>query len=285
MRVIKDIGRMQHIASGLKKKNQSIGFVATMGALHEGHLSLIRQSRRENKLTVVSIFVNPAQFGAQEDFKRYPRPLAKDIASCRQAGVDFVFCPNCEDMYPDDYKTFVTVEELSTFLCGATRPGHFRGVTTVVSKLFNIVQPDSAYFGQKDAQQAIIISRMAKDLNFPVKIKTMPIVRGKDGLALSSRNVYLNEQEREEALVLSESLKVTYDLIKAGVSDAQRIMHEIKSLIQSKKNIKIEYVALVDLHSLKPITTVKDGCLIALAVRIGKTRLIDNLLIKKGRLH
>jgi pantoate--beta-alanine ligase len=263
-----------------KISGKSVGFVPTMGALHEGHLSLIRQARKDNKIVVASIFVNPSQFGPKEDLKKYPRPLNKDLALCYKEKVDYVFLPSVKIMYPENFSTFVNVGGLSEVLCGASRPGHFRGVSTIVLKLFNIIHPDAAYFGQKDAQQAIIIKRMAEDLNLPVKIKVMPIIRDKDGLALSSRNIYLNAKERLDALVLARSLNLARLLIKGGARDAARIISRMKQLINQKKSAKIEYISIVDSANLKPLKQITGNCLIALAARIGKTRLIDNVVIK-----
>ena len=283
MRVIRSIAGMSGITREASLKNKSIGFVPTMGALHLGHLNLIRQARKENDIVAVSIFVNPTQFGPQEDFRRYPRPLEKDISLCRKEGVDFVFLPEAKDMYPQGFKTYVTVEGLSGLLCGRTRPGHFRGVATIVTKLFNIINPSVAYFGQKDAQQAIIIKRMVEDLNMAVKIKVMPTVREKCGLALSSRNLYLNPGEKEDALVLSQALSLARRLIQAGTKDASKLIGPMRQLINKKKTAKINYVSIVDSCSLKPMKQIAGGCLIVLAVWIGKTRLIDNILIKRGR--
>jgi pantoate--beta-alanine ligase len=279
MQIIRTIKKLRNEIKKTKLKDKTIGFVPTMGALHPGHLTLIRQARRENDIVVVSIFVNPMQFGPREDFRRYPRPIRKDIASCGKEKVDFIFYPKAKDLYPQGFKTFVTVEQLSNVLCGKTRAGHFRGVATVVTKLFNIVNPDTAYFGQKDAQQAIIIKRMVEDLNIPVKIKVMPTVRQNDGLALSSRNVYLNQQERKDALVLSRSLNLAKDLLKEGQRNAGRVINAMRKLIQQRKSAKIDYISIVEPKDLKPVKRIFKGCLIALAVWIGKTRLIDNIIV------
>lgn len=279
MKVIKNAITLQKICLRLRRQGFKIGFVPTMGALHEGHLSLIRQARKENDYLIVSIFVNPTQFGPKEDFKRYPRPIKKDLALCRKEGVDFVFLPKTEDIYPKGYTTYVTVEGLSSLLCGRFRPGHFRGVATIVTKLFNIVQPTISYFGQKDYQQAIIIKRMVSDLNIPVKIKIMPIIREKDGLALSSRNIYLNAQERKDALILSKALSLAKLLIKSGNRVPTRIIQKMRQLIEEKKTAKIDYIEIVDSQTLKPLKKISGKCLIALAVWIGKTRLIDNAII------
>jgi len=265
----------------IRQDKKRVGFVPTMGALHAGHLSLIKQAAKENNTIVVSIFVNPAQFGPREDLKKYRRPLKKDLALCREAGVDFIFLPDNKIMYPHAYSTFVNVEGLSGVLCGSTRPGHFRGVTTVVAKLLNIVRPDLLYLGQKDAQQALIIARMIKDLNFPVKVKVMPTIREKDGLALSSRNTYLSKKERNDAVVLSKALLLAQSLIDNGQRHADRIISRMKELISKKRSARIDYVSIVDLENLMPLKKIRPGCLIALAVRIGKTRLIDNIIITR----
>jgi len=278
MKVIRD---PQKLNSALKrnKQSKSIGFVPTMGALHAGHLSLIRQAVKDNNLVVVSIFVNPAQFGPKEDLKKYPRPLKKDIGFCRKLGVDFIFLPDNKIIYPQGYSTFVNVEGLSSVLCAVSRPGHFRAVATVVAKLLNIVQPDVLYLGQKDAQQAIIIARMIKDLNFPVKVRVMPTLRENDGLALSSRNIYLNKDERAQATVLSKALFLAKALVDHGQRNAVVIISRMKQLILKNKPVKIDYITIVDLKRLMPLKKIKQSCLVALALRIGKTRLIDNIII------
>lgn len=283
MRIIGSIKQMSEFSQKIKCKGRTLGFVPTMGALHEGHLSLIRQARKENNTVVVSIFVNPIQFGPGEDFKKYPRMLKQDAKLCNEEGVDIVFHPTANGLYPSDYKTYVTVEGLSDCLCGKYRAGHFKGVATVVTKLFNIVSPDIAYFGQKDAQQSIIIKKMAEDLNIPIKIKVMPTVREKDGLAISSRNSYLNEKEKKDAGVLPRSLNLAKDLIRNGTRDSAKIIHSMRQLIQSKKTAQIDYISIVDSVTLKPIKKITDNCLIALAVWIGKTRLIDNILVKQWK--
>jgi len=279
MKVIGDPQRLTKIIKQISGKGKSVGFIPTMGALHLGHLSLIKQAVKDNDIVVVSIFVNPAQFGPKEDLKKYPRPLKRDLELCRKAGVDLVFLPAEKIMYPQGYSTFVEVGELGNKLCGISRPGHFRAVATVVAKLLNIVAPSILYLGQKDAQQAIIISRMIKDLNFPVKVKVMPIVRQKDGLAASSRNIYLNNGQRKEAAVLSKALALGKSLIAGGQRDTARIISRMRQLIEKKKQVEIDYVAIVDLEKLQNIKKINQSCLIALAVKIGKTRLIDNTLI------
>lgn len=276
MKIIRDPQKLFFL---LNKNKKTTGFVPTMGALHPGHLSLIKQAQKENEIVVASIFVNPAQFGKNEDLKKYPRPLNKDLALCRALKVDYVFLPDSSTMYPAGYATFIEVKDLSDHLCGASRPGHFRGVATIVAKLLNIVRPDNLYLGQKDAQQAIIIKRMVKDLNFPVKIKVMPTVRENDGLALSSRNVYLNKEQRSQAPVLFKSLQLANSLIAHGQRDSAKIKNRIKELIGHKRQAKVEYVSIVDLEKLQDLKKISSSCLIALAVKFGKTRLIDNILI------
>lgn len=280
MKIIRSVKLMQGIAKEYKLKQKRIGLVPTMGALHEGHLSLIRQARKENDIAIVSIFVNPAQFGPREDFKKYPRDLRRDCRLCKEGGVDILFYPQAKEMYPDNYRTYVTVEGLSDVLCGNFRPGHFKGVATVVIKLFNITNPDTAYFGQKDAQQSVIIKRMTRDLNVPVKIRVMPIVREPGGLAMSSRNVYLTESERKRALVLFRALMKAKNLIKAGLKDTDKIIGSMRQLIKQKQTAEIDYVSIVGLDDLEPVKKISGNCLIALAVKIGKTRLIDNLIVR-----
>lgn len=263
-----------------RKGGKSIGFVPTMGYLHEGHLSLVRQSVKENDLTVVSIFVNPIQFGPEEDFNRYPRDIERDKKLLEKEGVNYLFFPSNYEMYPTGYKTFVEVNELGKKLCGKSRPGHFRGVTTVVLKLFNIVQPDKAYFGQKDAQQAIIIKKMVKDLDLDIDIFVMPIVREEDGLAMSSRNIYLDEEERKNSTVLYKSLKEAERMIKMGERDAEKIKNRMREIVTSYPKAVIDYIEIVDTEELNPVNPLKGEVLIALAVYIGKARLIDNIILE-----
>lgn len=280
MRVIRTVKQMQTACLALRRRGKSVGLVPTMGALHEGHMSLIRASVKDNNITIVSIFVNPIQFGPSEDFKQYPRPISQDEALCRKAGVDFVFHPGAGVMYPPGFKTYIDVQELGGVLCGASRPGHFRGVTTVVAKLFNACMPDRAYFGQKDAQQAVIIRRMAKDLDFPVSIKVMPIVREKSGLALSSRNAYLSERARRDALVIPRALQAARKLVGKGIRDPRSIIAAMSAMIKAKKPAKIDYISIVDAAHLKPVARIQGPCLVACAVRFGKTRLIDNTVVR-----
>ena len=274
---------MQKLADKLRDEGKSIGFVPTMGALHEGHLSLIQRARRENDILVMSIFVNPTQFGPGEDYRRYPRPFEKDRRLAQREGVDIIFYPSVSQMYGEEYSTYVEVEGLSKLLCGMSRPGHFRGVASVVCKLFNIVKPHVAYFGQKDYQQLRIIKRMVEDLNMEVEIRECPIVREPDGLAMSSRNSYLSFQERGKALSLYRALKRGKHLIKAGNS-AQDVISEIKKLIQRGPHTKIDYIKIVDPQNLEEVNKIRPGrkVLVALAVWIGKTRLIDNMLVKRA---
>lgn len=255
------------------------GFVPTMGYLHEGHLSLIRRARAENDHVAVSIFVNPTQFGPHEDYNRYPRDLERDLRLLEPLQVDLVFVPSVEEMYPPGFQTWVIVEELSRPLEGASRPGHFRGVATVVAKLFNIVQPDRAYFGQKDAQQAVVIRRMVRDLNFPVEIVVCPTVREPDGLALSSRNTYLNPQERQAATVLFRALQAAKARYEAGERDGERLREAMREVLRGEPLARVDYVSVADPETLEELSRVEGSALLSLAVYIGNTRLIDNLLL------
>jgi len=279
MKVIRDPGGLNKILRKISGNKKSIGFVPTMGDLHPGHLSLIKQALQENDLVVVSIFVNPAQFGPKEDFRKYPRPLKHDLALCRASGVDFVFLPDNKIIYPWGYSTFVDVEGLSSLLCGSRRIGHFRGVTTVMAKLLNIVGPCVLYLGQKDAQQAIVIKRMAEDLNMSVEIKVMPIVREKDGLAMSSRNVYLNRKERSQAQSIYKALKSAKELFDEGERDSKKIINKIKRIIDNQLDAKIDYASIVDAKDLRDIKKISRQALAAVAVKVGKTRLIDNIVL------
>ncbi len=280
MELIDQIQAMQTFSKQLRKEGKIIGFVPTMGYLHEGHLSLIRQARKECDTVIISIYVNPTQFGGGEDYERYPRDIERDKRLAREEGVDIIFSPTDSEMYPEEYSSFVEVEKLTENLCGRSRPGHFRGVTTVVIKLFNIVQPDIAYFGQKDMQQAIVIKRMVRDLNIPIEIKVLPIIREKNGLVLSSRNEYLNPEERRAAPILYRSLERAKSIIGSGEKESKRIINEMKGMIQKEGLVKIDYISIVDPETLENLDTIKDGALIAMAVWIGKTRLIDNIVVK-----
>ncbi|NLG83579.1 MAG: pantoate--beta-alanine ligase [Firmicutes bacterium] len=280
MTLAKTVKEVREAIAAARREGKSIGFVPTMGYLHDGHLALIRRARAENGFVVVSIFVNPTQFGPNEDFARYPRDLARDLDLCRGAGVDLVFAPEVAQMYPPGFQTYVEVEELSQGLCGASRPGHFRGVATVVTKLFNIVTPDRAYFGEKDAQQLRVIKRMVVDLNFPLEIVAVPTVREPDGLAMSSRNTYLSPQERQAALVLYRALCLAKDLFVRGERRAEEILARMRELIAAEPLARIDYVAIVDDETLAPVERIDRPVLVALAVFIGPTRLIDNIVLK-----
>ncbi|CDG35596.1 Pantothenate synthetase [Acetivibrio thermocellus BC1] len=280
MRVIETISDLKAIIRTQKNLGRVIGLVPTMGYLHEGHLSLVNMSRQNNDYTVMSIFVNPTQFGPNEDFDRYPRDLERDLKLAEAAGVDVVFAPSVKEMYPDGYKTYVNVEGITEVLCGKSRPGHFRGVTTIVTKLFNIVEPHRAYFGQKDAQQVAVIKKMVKDLNMNVEIITCPIAREEDGLAMSSRNVYLSPEERKSAVILSKSLMEAEELIKKGETDAKKIRKYIIDRIQTEKNAVIDYVEVVNADTLENVDEIKGRVLVALAVKFGSTRLIDNVIVE-----
>lgn len=261
----------------LRRAGRSIGFVPTMGALHAGHLSLVDACRRECGVTVASIFVNPTQFGPGEDFERYPRPLEADLAQFAAHGVDLVFAPPTGEIYPPGHAAFVDVGPVAEPLEGRHRPGHFRGVATVVLKLFNIVAPDRAYFGRKDYQQSLVIRRLVRDFDLPIEIRVCPTVREPDGLALSSRNVYLSPTEREQALVLSRSLRLARDLYRDGQRDAETILREMKALLASVPQVRPDYVALVDAETLENLTRIDRPAVALIAARVGRTRLIDNL--------
>ena len=275
----KTIKQAKRIICVAKRKGKTIGFVPTMGALHYGHLSLVRAARKNCDFVVVSIFVNPTQFGPKEDFKKYPRPFSQDKRLLEKEKVDLVFFPSAAEMYSKDFSTYIKETYLSGPLCGPIRPGHFRGVCTVVAKLFNIIEPDIAYFGQKDYQQSRVVKRMVRDLNFPVNIKIFPTLREKSGLAMSSRNAYLYGKAQDDALVLFESLKLAKKLVKEGERDPKKIINKIRKLIISIKNAKIDYVEIVDAKSLRPVDKIRAKVAVVLAVYIGKTRLIDNVLI------
>lgn len=263
-----------------KKQGLSVGFVPTMGYLHEGHASLIERAAAENDKVVVSVFVNPIQFGPTEDLESYPRDFEADCVLCEKMGADLVFHPENEEMYFDDFCTFVDINTLSEVLCGKTRPIHFRGVCTVVSKLFNIVAPDKAYFGQKDAQQLAIIKRMVRDLNFDIEIIGCPIIREDDGLAKSSRNTYLNPQERAAAVILSKAIFTGQKMVKEGIKDALTVKATMMAILKSEPLANVEYVEMVDFGTLQDVETINGPILTAIAVRIGKTRLIDNFIVE-----
>jgi len=278
MKIIPSTQSTQKLISRLKLKHKTIGFVPTMGALHEGHLSLVRKSRKENNITVVSIFVNPKQFGPKEDLALYPREEKKDKYLLQKEKVDLLFYPSADEMYPKGYKTYVEVSDFGRGLCGPIRPGHFKGVTTIVAKLLNIVTPDRLYLGQKDAQQAIMIDKMIRDLNFPVKTIVCPTVRENDGLATSSRNVYLNEQHRSEAVILFKALTQAKHEIKSGLQNPQTVIKNMKSLIEQCSSGIIHYIECVNAENLIPLKELRGKILIALSVSFGKTKLIDNII-------
>lgn len=279
MKIIESIDEMQRLSMASREEGTSVVLVPTMGYLHEGHASLMREGRRRGGLLVTSIFVNPTQFGAGEDFESYPRDMERDAAIAAAAGVDIIFSPKAAAMYPDGYQTYINVEKLTLPLCGANRPGHFRGVTTVVGKLFNIVQPHAAIFGRKDYQQLAVIRRMTADLNLPVEIIGMPIVREADGLAMSSRNAYLSPPERTAALCLIRSLKAVKGIYRQGEKMAAELKARALDVIGAEPAAMAEYVDLRDGDSLDEVRMANDRTLIALAVRIGKTRLIDNCIL------
>ena len=275
MEIYGEISKVRAAVKAWKKEGLTVGFVPTMGYLHEGHKSLIDAARKENDRVVVSIFVNPMQFGPTEDLESYPRDLKKDAALCEAAGVDIIFHPEPEEMYADGFCSYVDMNGLTTELCGKSRPIHFRGVQTVVLKLFHIVTPDRAYFGQKDAQQLAVIRRMVKDLNVDTRIIGCPIIREEDGLAKSSRNTYLSDEERKAALCLSRSVKLGQEIIHAGIS-AEELLGKMRAVIEAEPLAKIDYVSMVDALTMQPVEKADHNVLVAMAVYIGKTRLIDN---------
>ena len=279
MQVIETVAEMKQVRREIAG---AVGFVPTMGYLHEGHLSLVRRARAENDAVGASIFVNPTQFGRGEDFARYPRDPERDLSLLQQAGTDFVFMPPVEEMYPTGYSTYVDVSGLTERLEGALRPGHFRGVTTVVAKLFNIVEPTRAYFGQKDAQQLLVIKKMAVDLNMNLEVIGCPTIREPDGLAMSSRNTYLNAEERRAGLVLFKSLALAQELWSKGERSADRIRREMTALIQREPLAEIDYVSVADPASLEELEHIAGPALVSMAVKVGKTRLIDNVVLGEG---
>lgn len=279
MKVVTTVKEVRELVKGWKKEGQSVGFVPTMGYLHEGHGSLISAARKGNDKVVVSIFVNPMQFGPTEDLESYPRDLEKDSAYCESLGADLIFHPEASEMYTDGFSSFVDMSVLTEELCGLSRPVHFRGVCTVVNKLFNIVQPDRAYFGQKDVQQLAVIKHMVEDLNMDVTVIGCPIVREEDGLAKSSRNTYLSPEERKAALVLSKTIFMGQKLVEEGMTDAKKLVALMKENIEKEPLAKIDYVKAVDGLTMQQVDTLKSPGLVAMAVYIGKTRLIDNFMI------
>lgn len=280
MKIVTTVEEMKKIVREHKKEGLVIGLVPTMGYLHEGHLTLMREARKKCDLVVVSIFVNPIQFGVNEDYDQYPRDLERDSKLAETAGVNLIFAPTVKEMYPKNFQTFVEVEDITKELCGAKRPGHFRGVTTVVNKLFNIVQADYAFFGQKDAQQVLVIKKMVDDLNLNLEIVMVPIVREADGLALSSRNKYLSSEERLAALVLSRSLRKAEEVILSGEKDSSKVISMIAEAIDNESLAKVDYIEIKSWPDLSPVVEINGQVLVALAVYIGNTRLIDNIVVE-----
>jgi len=276
MRTITRINDMKEYSASVRMEGKTISFVPTMGYLHEGHLSLMREGRRRGDVLVLSIFVNPTQFGAGEDLEKYPRDFERDERCAVETGVDVIFYPSVNEMYPDGFQTYVTVEDVTKNLCGRSRPGHFRGVATVCAKLFHIVAPHTAVFGKKDFQQFVTIRRMVKDLNMDLEIIGAPTVREPDGLAMSSRNTYLSDEERQSALSLSQSLILARDMYDRGERDAGTIMEEASLLIESHPHTAIDYVRICETATMEDVKTIEKEAVIALAVLVGKTRLIDN---------
>ena len=279
MEIAKTIESVRNLVKAARSQGKKIGLVPTMGALHIGHISLIEAAVKRCEFVVVSIFVNPTQFGPGEDFEKYPRPLDADLEICKKAGVDVVFAPAQEQMYGAENLTWINVEKLTEQLCGQSRPVHFRGVTTVCAKLFNIVEPDIAFFGQKDGQQAIVIKRMVADLNMPLEIAICPTIREPDGLAVSSRNKYLTKQQKKDATLIYKSLQKCRQMIDAGVTDSETIIAEMHKILSRAPSIKIEYISIVDAETLQTTDLIARQVLAAVAVRIGSARLIDNILV------
>ncbi len=278
MKLIKNPEEMYKFASNIRAKGKTISLVPTMGYLHDGHLSLVEEAKRRSDVVVVSIFVNPAQFGPGEDLKKYPKDLARDKALLKSFDVDLLFYPKADDIYPEGFNTFVEVKGLPDKLCGRSRPAHFRGVTTIVAKLFNLVSPTYAFFGEKDYQQQLIIKRMVKDLNLPVEVISLPTIREFDGLAMSSRNRYLNGKQRKYAASLYRALSFAKQEIEGGEKGSKKIISQMRSLIKKFRDIKIDYISIVDPQTLCDVKTIKGSVLIAVAAYIGKARLIDSIL-------
>ncbi|NLD47294.1 MAG: pantoate--beta-alanine ligase [Clostridiaceae bacterium] len=280
MKIIKTIQEIREEIKKHRGQGKTVGFVPTMGYLHEGHLSLVNASKKQNDITVMSIFVNPVQFGPNEDFEKYPRDTQSDLKKAETAGVDFVFLPSVSEMYPEGYKTYVSVEGITEVLCGKSRPGHFKGVTTIVTKLFNIVKPTRAYFGQKDAQQVAVIMKMVRDLDMDIEIVSCPIIRESDGLAMSSRNVYLKPEERKAAVILSRALFEAVDLIKNGCRNRDEVIEYLRKRINKEELAQIDYAEAVNAITLEDSALLEGRVLVALAVRFGNTRLIDNVIVE-----
>lgn len=283
MKILRTVREIQDYTKAVKAEGKAIGLVPTMGALHEGHLTLMRAAKAACDIVIASVFVNPVQFGPNEDYEAYPRQFAADCEKLEAAGVDAVFHPEPEEMYPDGYCTYVTVEgDFTHKLCGAQRPGHFRGVATVVTKLINLAKADEAFFGQKDAQQVVVIRRMVRDLNLNVHINMVPIVREPDGLARSSRNAYLSAEEKTAALVLSRSLKKAETAFEQGEKEVSRLREVVRKVLETEPMAKIDYVECYSFPELKPEETIQAAALLAIAVKIGRTRLIDNVILGKA---
>ena len=280
MEIIETVSRMKSVCREESRAGKTIGFVPTMGYWHEGHLSLIRAARKRCQVLVVSIFINPLQFGPQEDYQQYPRDISRDARLAQAEGIDYLFYPSVEEMFPQGFNTTVEVRKLSEKLCGRSRSGHFQGVATVVLKLFNVIKPDVAFFGQKDAQQAVIIKQMIDDLSLDVELVTMPIVREEDGLAMSSRNLYLNPHERKAATILYKSLLKARELVLRGEYRASAIIRHMNQMIENEPLAHVDYITITDAENLQELDVIKGRVLIALAVFIGKTRLIDNLILE-----
>jgi len=280
MQTVTQISQVRTEVANARKSGQSIGFVPTMGALHAGHISLIETAVRDCDFVVVSVFVNPTQFGPNEDLEKYPRNLERDVEICTKAGANLVFAPAINEMYPEQNLTWVDVDKITTRLCGQYRPDHFRGVTTVCAKLFNIVTPDIAYFGQKDAQQSVVIKKMVADLNMPLKIEVCPTVREVSGLAISSRNQYLTEEEKQDAKLIYAALKKCSQLAKQGEQNCEILIKEMKSTLAASSKLTPQYIKIVNPKNLADLETLIDGAIAAIAAKAGKTRLIDNIIIK-----
>lgn len=280
MRIIKTVAEMRECSDQLRKDGKVIGLVPTMGFLHEGHLSLIRGSKRLTDVTIVSIFVNPTQFGPKEDYNSYPMDIERDTKKCSEIGTDILFLPSTDDIYPEGYKTFIKVEGLGDKLCGIFRPNHFRGVATIVTKLFNITRPDKAFFGQKDYQQTLIIKRLALDLHLGIDIIVMPTIREADGLAMSSRNSYLSAIERKDARILYRSLMLAEELIRSGEMSAKEVRSKMEESITSEGSARVDYISICDPETLEKVERIGNDVVVAIAAWIGKTRLIDNIIVK-----
>lgn len=279
MEVVVSIQDIRERVKSFKENQLTVGFVPTMGALHEGHLSLVKKAKGENDKAIVSLFVNPLQFGKNEDFRQYPRTFDNDCELLSKEGVDIVFHPKASEMYPEGFCTLVVPEHLEDKLCGKLRPEHFRGVAVVVLKLFNLVKPDVAYFGQKDFQQTVIIKRIVSDLNLDVNISVLPTIRNKEGLALSSRNAYLSKTEKKDALCLYKALIKAQTMVNAGAKNAEEVTAEMEKIINNCKSAKIDYISIINPETLEAVSEVRCGDVAALAVKIGKTRLIDNIIL------